>query len=340
MRVGWVTVFVWQATITSLSFLLAGQLQGVVVLNNPSYVPERWHTTLLMWAVVLISFVQNIWGIRLLPALEFSTSGLHILLFLVLFVIVLVMGRNASAEFVFTSFVNQTGWDNDGVAWFIGLLPCIWCVVGASSPRLLAATVSSYVTGFDGVIHLSEETERSAHDIPKVIAYTVLINCTMALGYVLLCLFSISDIPAALSTVTGYPLIEIMRQVTGSRECATAIYAFILAITFASMFGTLASVSRLTQAFAQDGKLLFSNYVKHVGSKHKVPGRAVGLVSIVIVLLSLINLGSSTALSAILSLSTIALYTSYIVSGHLPDLHAAPRQIEELRLPSWTGRNP
>jgi choline transport protein len=36
-------------------------------------------------------------------------------------------------------------------------------------------------------------------------------------------------------------------------------------------------------------------------------------VGIVIALLSLINIGSSTALNAILSLSTIALYTSYVI---------------------------
>jgi choline transport protein len=135
----------------------------------------------------------------------------------------------------------------------------------------------------------------------------------MAWIFMLLCLFSISDIPAVLGTSTGYPLIEIMRQATGSREGATAIYAFILAITFASMFGTLASVSRLTWTFARDDGLPFSNYFKHVGSTHKVPGRAVGLVSVVIVLLSLINIESTAALSAIFSLSTIALYTSYII---------------------------
>jgi choline transport protein len=41
--------------------------------------------------------------------------------------------------------------------------------------------------------------------------------------------------------------------------------------------------------------------------------RAIGLVSTVIVLLSLINVGSSTAFNAIISLSTVALYLSYII---------------------------
>jgi amino acid transporter len=135
----------------------------------------------------------------------------------------------------------------------------------------------------------------------------------MAWIFVLLCLFSISDISAVLDTPTGYPIIEIIQQATSSRVGATAIYSFILAITFAAMFGTLASVSRLTWAFARDDGLPFSNYFKRVDSKYKVPSRAIGLVSVVIILLSLINVGSSVALNAILSLSTIALYTSYII---------------------------
>src|SRR5689334_22514529 len=120
------------------------------------------------------------------------------------------------------------------------------------------------MTGFDGAIHLSEETEKSALVIPKVIVNTVLINGSMAWIFVLLCLFSISDISAVLDTPTGYPLIEIIQQATSSRVGATAIYSFILAITFAAMIGTLASVSRLTWAFARDDGLPFSNYFKYV----------------------------------------------------------------------------
>lgn len=41
--------------------------------------------------------------------------------------------------------------------------------------------------------------------------------------------------------------------------------------------------------------------------------RAIALVSTVIFLLSLINIGSSTAFNAIISLSTVALYVSYII---------------------------
>lgn len=126
-------------------------------------------------------------------------------------------------------------------------------------------------------------------------------------------LFSISNISDVLGTPTGYPLIEIVHQATRSNAATTTLYSFILAITMAAMFGTLASVSRVTWAFARDDSLPFSKYLKHVDPTHKVPTRSITLVSIIVVLLSLINIGSATAHSAILSLSTIALYVSYII---------------------------
>jgi choline transport protein len=92
--------------------------------------PERWHATLIMWAVVLIAYIQNLWGIRLLPMLEVFAGFMHVFTFLAVFLVMLIMGRNASAEFVFTGFINQTGWESNGVAWFIGLLPAIWTLVG------------------------------------------------------------------------------------------------------------------------------------------------------------------------------------------------------------------
>ncbi|EAT81366.2 hypothetical protein SNOG_10867 [Parastagonospora nodorum SN15] len=275
---------------------IQGQLQGIVKLNNPGYVIERWHTTLIMWAIVLVAYLQHMWTIKLLPVLEMFMGTLHILMFLALFLVMLIMGRNASAEFVFTGFVNQTGWKSNGVAWFVGLLPAIFAFVG-----------------FDGAIHLSEETERSAHVIPKVIIWTVLINGPMAWIFAIICLFGISDFAAVLHTSTGYPLIEILLQTTRSRASATAIMAFILTTNFGAMFGDIASVSRLTWAFARDDGLPFSNYFKRIETDQRIPVRAVNLFCGVILLLSLINIGSTVALNAILSLTTISLYASYII---------------------------
>jgi choline transport protein len=54
-------------------------------------------------------------------------------------------------------------------------------------------------------------------------------------------------------------------------------------------------------------------FLCQVSPTKKVPLRALYLVAVVTVLLSLINIGSTTAFNAILSLSTLALYVSYLI---------------------------
>lgn len=237
---------------------------------------------------------------------------LHILMFFVLFLVMLIMGRNASTQFVFTGFVNQTGWQSDEVAWFIGLLPAIFAFVGRSAKHHLTVH-SDECTGFDGAIHLSEETERSAHVIPKVILWTVRVNGPMAWIFAILCMFGICDFAAVIHTTTGYPLIEILLQTTRSRASATAIMALILTTNSGAMFGDIASVTRLTWAFARDDGFLFSNYLRRIDTDQRIPIRAVNLFCGVVALLSLINIGSTVALNAILLLTTISLYASYSI---------------------------
>ena len=50
-----------------------------------------------------------------------------------------------------------------------------------------------------------------------------------------------------------------------------------------------------------------------VNPRYRIPIRAISLVTGIIILLSLINIGSSTALNAVVSLSTLALYISYLI---------------------------
>ena len=56
-----------------------------------------------------------------------------------------------------------------------------------------------------------------------------------------------------------------------------------------------------------------ANHAVQVNPQYRIPIRAISLVTGVMVLLSLINIGSSIALNAILSLSTLALYFSYLI---------------------------
>ena len=160
---------------------------------------------------------------------------------------------------------------------------------------------------------MSEEVRNASTVIPRILVQTIAINGGLAFIFILVLLFCIGNVENALTTPTGFPIIEIFYQATGSVKAATAMQCSITIIGFASNIGVVASVSRLTWAFARDGGLPFPEFFAKVDPNYHVPFRAIGLVSFTVVLLSLINIASTTALSAILALATLSLFISYLI---------------------------
>lgn len=278
-------------------------------------------------------FLVNVYGIKFLPILELIGGVCHLAFFVALAVPLIVLAPRSSASFVFTDLIDDSGWNNGGISWCVGLLTVTYCFTGKSirPSGQKYRGILMIETGIDGAVHMSEEVRNSATTVPKILIATILINGAMAFGFLLVLLFCVGNVTNAISTPTGYPIIEVFYQATGSTAAATAMMCAILVIAFASTFGILASVSRLTWAFARDGGLPFSDFFAHVNvtpcaksvqsltyvfqvnPHYRIPIRSIGLVTFVVVLLSFINLGSSTALNAILSLSTLALYVSYMI---------------------------
>ena len=48
---GWITLIAWQFGAASSVYLCGSMVQGLVILNYPDYVPERWQATLMFYAV-------------------------------------------------------------------------------------------------------------------------------------------------------------------------------------------------------------------------------------------------------------------------------------------------
>jgi len=113
---------------------------------------------------------------------------------------------------------------------------------------------------------MSEEVRDSATTIPKILLLTIAINATLAFGFLVALLFCIGNIEKVVSTNAGYPIIALFQQATGSRCGATLMMAAIILISFFSGSALLASVSRLTFAFARDGGMPFSDFFAHVST--------------------------------------------------------------------------
>jgi choline transport protein len=131
-NLGWVSVIGWQAGCASGTFLGGTIIQGLLVLNHPSYEYQRWHGTLLLYAVLLVTVFVNTVAVRILPALEGVVLILHVLGFLAILIPLVHLAPISSAESVFATWSNFSGYP-DGLSWFVGLTTSSVLFVGMYS---------------------------------------------------------------------------------------------------------------------------------------------------------------------------------------------------------------
>lgn len=158
-----------------------------------------------------------------------------------------------------------------------------------------------------------EEIPSPARTVPWVLITCIAINGALGFGMLIAFLFCLGDVDAALQSPTGYPFIEILRAGLNSTAGATAITSLLLAIFMTTMTSALAACSRMLWAFARDGAVPFAAQLGSVHTRLRVPVYSILLTATVTVLLGLINIGSSTALNAFVSLSVAGSLGCYIV---------------------------
>ncbi|CAG9984530.1 unnamed protein product [Clonostachys byssicola] len=322
---GWISIGGQLVFGASAAFAAGLQFQGVIIMNNDNYVPERWHGLLLYWAVLVYCAVTNIWGIRILPHTNIAIGVVHIAAFIGVVAVLLAMSDKTSASSVFVEVQNQSGWDSDALAWLVGLISAVY-------PFL----------GYDAACHLSEELPHASRNVPLAMMGAVISNGLTGLVFVLSLLFSATNLGDVLSTSTGFPYMEIYLEVTRSHAGATVLALVTPFIGSAASAASLASTSRTLWAFARDKATPFDRHLSKVDDKLKVPVHSVVAVLVFQAALGLIYLGSTAALNAILSMAAIGMYLSYI----LPIIymlvygrrrHETKRSYRYLRLPDWLG---
>jgi len=191
---------------------------------------------------------------------------------------------------------DVSGWSDPAVAWGIGLL-----------------TVTFPLSGFDGVLHMSDEVKEAKIRVPRSMVAAVVLNAIMSCAFIICLLFTIGDVDKVAGSPTALPIIEVFYEATGSKSATNlfvVVFAIIILIAFFNIF---ASVSRLVWAFSRDNGLPFSNFFGKVNQRFKMPLNALGLVATCIFILALINIGSATAFNAFISIVALGLYASYIL---------------------------
>jgi choline transport protein len=109
---------------------------------------------------------------------------------------------------------------------------------------------------------MSEEVRRAKQAVPRSMFYTICLNGILAYSIIVVILYTMGPLDDALNS--SFPIIEICQQATGSIKAATAMVCGLLVISLSVNLASIASVSRLTWAWARDGALPI--WFSHVSS--------------------------------------------------------------------------
>ena len=258
------------------------------------------HTVLLFGLILLLHAGLNIGGVRLVSLLNDVSVWWHIVGVLVIVgALIVVPDRHQSTSFVFTHFVNNTGWGSTVYVAMLGLL------------------LAQYTfTGFDASAHMTEETKNASIAGPRGIVMSVVVS--LIAGWVLLIgvTYAIQDYAGTTGTSTGVPPAQVFIDAVGSTGGKLLLLIAIGAQLFCGMASVTAN-SRMIYAFSRDGALPGSRLWHQINPRTRTPTNAIWLAAGAAFLLGLPYLVNAAAFFAITSIAVIGLFIAYVLPVYL-----------------------
>ena len=127
---GWLTTIAWIATVAIEGYIGGTMVQGLIVLNYPSYIFNPLHGTLLSWASIFVAATINAVVSGALPLIEMLILVIHVLGFFGILIPFVHLAPQNSAINVFTTFLNEGKWPTQSLSFCVGLVGSIADFVG------------------------------------------------------------------------------------------------------------------------------------------------------------------------------------------------------------------
>ena len=281
-------------------------LFGMNFADSSKVLAETW----FLFALILILYaVLNIFGDKILAALNNISVGWHVLgVLVVIAVLVIVPDNHQSADFVFTERINNSGsfdGSTSSLGFFLFVLP-----IGF----LLAMYTQ---TGYDASAHTAEETQNAsiaaAQGVWRSVFFSALIGWFVLLAF----LFAANDV-GAVNDGAGF----VGSIFTSSLDPWAAKLIFIIA-TIGQIFcgaAGLTSASRTWYAFSRDRGMPGWSVFRRV-NKDRVPFNAVIAVTVAAAIISIPAMFGKNnipfAFFALTGICTVGLYLAYIIPVYL-----------------------
>ncbi|PYI17512.1 choline transporter [Aspergillus violaceofuscus CBS 115571] len=312
---GWLA---WSGSIfasASVASGVASACVGSYALSHPTLEIKPWHTLVVYQVVNLFCFFFNIYG-RTLSFVGNACLWTSLGAFVVILIAVPARAAtHTSPNFVFASFSNATGWNNDGIAFIVGLINANW---GFS--------------GLDAAVHLAEEIQHPERMVPIAIMGVIAIGFVTSFAFVLAMMFSVQDLAAFLAA--SFPSLELFRQALRNDAGAIVLEALTIATGMGNMISCHTWAARLCWSFSRDHGVPFSWVWSQIAPRVETPLAAHTLNTIIVGAIGCIYLASQTAFNSMVTGCIVLPYLSYV----LPVMGLLLRGRNNIRHgPFWLG---
>jgi amino acid permease (GABA permease) len=252
---------------------------------------------ILVYAIVLFAHgLLNTFGVRLVALLNDVSVWWHIFgVLIIVGVLWIVPDHHQSISFVFTKFVNNTGFGSKIYVFLLGLL------------------LAQYTfTGYDASAHMTEETRDASVSGPWGIVMSIVVS--LIAGWILLIgvTWAIQNYTAELGSATGVPPAQIFIDAAGRHLGEFLLFIVVVAQFYCGMSSVTAN-SRMIYAFSRDGALPGSAFWHRINKRTRTPTNSIWLAAVGAFILGVPYLWSPVAYFAVTSIAVIGLYIAYAI---------------------------
>ena len=263
-------------------------------------------TFVLFVLIVGLHMLINIFSSPLVGRLNSVSVWWHVIgVVVIIALLVFVPDDHASADFVFTERINNSGWGDGaiggGVFWLF-VLP-------------LGFLLTMYtVTGYDASAHVSEETRGASMSAAKGVWRSVFWSGVIGWFVLLAITFAASD--AQVVTDGAGSSLTIFNEFLDPWAAKMIVLISTIGQLFCGM-SCLTSASRMCYAFSRDGALPGSNTLTRL-NHHRVPYMSViamGVAALIVTIPALEGDDNAFpyAFFAVVSITVIGLYIAYVI---------------------------
>jgi amino acid transporter len=262
-------------------------------------------TFILFLIILALHSVVNIFTSHLVAIFNSVSVWWHVAgVAVILGVLIFVPDHHASANFVFTEHINNSGFGHSMIWYYV--LP-------------LGFLLTQYtITGFDSCAHISEETHGAADAAAKGVWRSIFYSALI--GYVLLLAITFAASDADAVTKAGGGAIAVLESAMGSSWVKLVLIISTVGQLFCGM-ACLTSASRMCYAFSRDGAIPGWRIWSKVNDR-RMPVNAVLFMAVCAGILTVpaifgTSAGIPVAFFAVVSIAVIGLYIAYVIPIYL-----------------------